>query len=104
MVGSVKGQRTILDRFFTWENVEKHLSYAQIGDLVWQDGNEPDIPSPKTQIAQETEDVMARGVFLNEAYLYCCLAVSQLPIDRKAWNAAKKSIVGQWTDGVATLL
>lgn len=103
LVGSIKGQRTVFDHFLTLENVEKQLSYAQNGDLAWQDAKESDIPCRKSEVAQESEDVMARGVFLDETYLYCYLAISQLPIDRKAWNAAQKSIIGRWTDGVATL-
>jgi hypothetical protein len=104
MVSSIKGQRIVLDHFITSENYERFLRYAKTGDVQWQDADEGDIPSQKTEIAQQKEETIERGVFWNDASLCCYNASHQLHIDRKAWNAAKESLIGHWTDGTATLI
>jgi hypothetical protein len=57
MVGIIKGQRTDLDHFITSENYERFLRYAKTGDVSWKDADDTDIPSHKTEVAQENEEL-----------------------------------------------
>lgn len=104
MVGRVKGQRVVLSHFITREHLEGCLLYAQAGDLVRGDAQNSQIPSQKTKVVMEEEEVINRGRFLDlgrVGYYFNCL--TWLPLDRKTWNGAKRALLGRWTDGVATI-
>jgi len=104
MVGIVKSERVILDHFITQEHMERRLAYARPGDLAWVDTELSALPSQKTRAAQEAEETIKRGKFLDLASLiYYFNAVYWLSPDRKMCNAAKRAILGRWTDGVATI-
>jgi hypothetical protein len=111
-VGPIKGRRTLLDHHLTHDDVEAHLEYAKPGDLVWRDAALSEIPTEKHRSAVEGEQTIQRGAFCD------CLSHPEKPFqnvvnhlsalviiarDRKGAKDAKKALLGQWTDGVATL-
>src|SRR5205085_1742994 len=69
MVGIVKSERVILDHFITQEHLERRLAYARPGDLAWVDTELSALPSQKTRAAQEAEETIKRGKFLDLASL-----------------------------------
>ena len=102
-VGELK-QRVVLDHYLTHDVLEGRLEYAKTGDLIWRDAAREEIPKEKHQNAIEYEKTIKAGKFWDSQNLILHLrARIFLPIDRKAFNAAKKLILGQWTDGNITM-
>lgn len=129
LAGSLNGRRTLLDHRLTHDDLEAHLEYARPGDLVWRDATSSEIPGEKHRNAIEMEATIKEGTFwdyddprLDEMEAEARQAsglppwsgshrsvarhldsVSFLITNKEAINAAKKSLLGQWTDGVLTL-
>jgi len=104
MVGLIKGERMVLDHFITHECLERRLCYAKAGDLLWRDASESDIPKRKHKLAEQAEEIIARGSFLDlDRIGYYFNSINCLPLDRKIWNVAKKAILGTWADGIVTI-
>ncbi len=130
VVGLVQKQRTLLDHRLTHDDLERRLEYAKVGDLIWRDAGEAEIPAEKHRNAIEAEATIKRGTFwdyddpqLDEmealARQASALPASSVPSHRSVanhlnsiallsenkaeWNAAKQAILGQWTDGVVTM-
>lgn len=111
-VGPVKGRRVLLDHHLTHDDVEAHLEYAKPGDLVWHDATSWQIPKEKIQNAIEYEETIKRGAFLDyedwpeevgRSVTRHLRSISHLTIDRRESMAAKKALIGRWTDGVVTM-
>ena len=109
-VGSIKGCRTVLDHCLTHDDLEAHLEYAGINDLVWRDAVRSEIPVEKHLSAIQMEETIKRETLvdfekgLHQPLVYhFASTVNLIPVDRKEWNVAKKAILGRWTDGVATV-
>ena len=109
MVGPMKANhRAVLDHHLTHDDLEARLAYAKPGDLVWRDAAASEIPTEKHQNAIEGEKTIREGTFWDFEKLDQSVgghfgAIALLPVDRKESNAAKKALLGRWTDGVATL-
>jgi len=103
MVGDIKGQRTVLNHFATQDDYERRLCYIRPGDILWRDADNLDIPSTKNQNAIENEELIEQGVLWDDPRLWCYFGNQFPPVSRKALNAARKLIVGDWSDGTITL-
>jgi hypothetical protein len=110
VVGMLKGQRRILCHHLTHDDLEQGLGYSKVGDLVWKDAAFSEIPRDVHPIAAEAADNIERGVFvdfkreLRQSLAYHIMgSINILPLDKKEWNVAKEAILGQWTDGIATV-
>ncbi len=109
MVGPMKANdRAVLDHHLTHDDLEARLVYAKPGDLIWRDAAASEIPTEKHQNAIEGEKTIQQGTFWDFEKLHQSVgghfgAIALLPTDRKESNAAKKLLLGRWTDGVATL-
>ena len=106
LVGEAKGRRMILDHLITEDDIEARLSYAQTGDLNWEQGDARAIPEEKTKGALEYErECLDRGMLRNSDDVSLHLHTwSSLPLNRKTLNQARKCVVGSWSDGIATLI
>lgn len=102
-VGVVKGRRILIDHHLTHDDLETRLEYARPKDLIWRDAAPSEIPAEKHAKAIQMEETIYErrgfwdGVDSNLASVYL------LDRDRKEASAAKKMILGRWTDGVVTL-
>jgi hypothetical protein len=129
LAGPLNGRRTLLDHHLTHDDLEAHLEYASSGDLVWRDAARSGIPAEKHQNAIEMEATIEQGTFWdyddpqldemeaiarqaeglpalsgsNRSVTRHLDSISFLVTDKEAINAAKKRLLGQWTDGVVTL-
>lgn len=103
MVGDIKGQRTVLDHLATQDDLEQQLSYIRHGDMIWKSADKLDIPLAKNQSAIENEKTIEQGALWDHPCSLCWMATIWLPISRKTLNAAKKLIIGEWSDGVVNL-
>lgn len=107
VVGPVKGHRIILDHHLTHDNLEARLAYAKASDLDWRDASQSEIPSERHQNAVEMDETVKRGTFLDFGSLHQSLSGHLSAIgflqDKKESNAAAKTLLGEWTDGVVTL-
>jgi hypothetical protein len=100
-VGIIKGQRILIDHHLTHDDLETRLEYAQPEDLIWRGAARSEIPSEKYKKAIELEKTIEQDVFWDG--IDCNLsAIHSLDRDRKTTAAAKKAILGRWTDGVLT--
>ena len=105
MVGRIAKERTVLMHFTTQANLEGRLCYAKPGDLIWNDVEETEIPSRKSPSAIELEATIARGKHLDhDLASWCFNGILQLKLDRKACNAARRELTGEWSDGIASLI
>jgi hypothetical protein len=100
-VGVAKDSRVIIAHRLTHNDLEARLEYARPGDLAWREADPSEIPAEKHPRAVEMEAATARGVFSDSVddQLRPC---SFLDRDRKTTAAAKKLILGRWTDGALT--
>ena len=109
-VGAVAGRRTVLTHYLTHDNLEARLEYAESHDLVWCDASPSAIPKEKHAAAIEWEKSIKRGTFVDndkkqqQSVSSHLDVINLLSLDRKVWNAAKKAILGRWTDGIATVV
>lgn len=111
--GLVKGCSMLLDHHLTHDDLEAHLEYAEPGDLVWRDADSLEIPTDKHRNAVQYEDTIKRGTFLDyEGRGPECAfrsvadhlgSIGFITPDRRETNAAKKALLGEWTDGVVTV-
>jgi hypothetical protein len=110
-VGTVDGRRVVIDHHLTHDDLETRLEYAQPRDLVWRDATRSEMPSEKHKMAVDQEETISRGVFWDYERrgpgqiqsVTCHLrAIDFLTIDRKSLVAAKRMLLGRWTDGVLT--
>lgn len=110
-VGMSNEGRMVLDHHFTHDDLEARLEYSQPNDLVWREAKRSEIPSEKHQNAIEMEETMARRVFWDyenrEQGAYNSVtghlsSISFLTKDKKELAAAKRAILGKWSDGVLT--
>jgi len=105
-VGIVNGRRILLDHYLTHDDLEAKLSYAEPGDLVWEDTKRSHIPAEKHRNVLQREKMAKRDSFsdfdkIGQKLLYHFAGcINMFSIDRKAFNHAKKVILGHWTDGV----
>lgn len=102
MVGTIKGNRMVLDHHLTHDDLENRLRYQQPNDLEWREAVQSEIPSLKHSNAEEMEETINRGKFIDNESVVAQFgfgSIDLLPNDRKTLNAAKKAILGQWTDG-----
>jgi len=101
-VGLVKGQRVVIDHHLTHDDLEKRLEYARPEDLIWSDADRSEIPAKKHKQAIEMEQTIKDGRGFWDGISSNLSALDFLDRDRKDTAAAKKAILGQWTDGVLT--
>jgi len=109
-VGPIKGHRVILDHYLTHDDLEAKLNYVNSGDLGWRNAKPSELPSEKHLSAIQMEQTIKQGRYidfekrLNQPLVYhFASTVNLIPIDRKAFNVAKKAILGRWTDGIAAV-
>lgn len=108
-VGLVKERRTVLSHHLTHDDLEARLCYARPGDLTWKNATRSEIPVEKHLSAVQEEESIKRGTFVDNAKeqqrsVTWHLGVNNLlSLDRKVCNAAKKAILGTWTDGIASV-
>ena len=98
-VGIVKDRRVVIDHHLTHNDIETRLEYARPEDLIWRDADRLEIPAEKHQNAIEREETMARGVFWDSVDSQIN-SYAFLDRDKKDTTAARKLLLGQWTDGV----
>ena len=109
IVGVVGNRRVVLSHDLTHDDLEAGLEYARAGDLDWRDAARSELPSKTHPVANEAADNIRRRVFADFEKFHQSIAyhvtgiINVLPIDRKEWNIAKKAILGQWTDKIATV-
>jgi hypothetical protein len=110
-VGVVKGQRVVIDHHLTHDDLPARLEYAQPEDLIWRDAERSEIPVEKHKNAIEMEETIEREVFWdyeNRSKSACpsvtghLAALDFLTLDKKELAAAKKMMLGRWTDSVLT--
>jgi hypothetical protein len=110
-VGIIKGERVVIDHHLTHDDLQARLEYAQPEDLIWRDATRSEIPVEKHNKAILQEETIERGVFWDyenahkgaqQSVASHLGAISFLTKDRKELIAAKKMILGRWTDGVLT--
>ncbi|MGN6451411.1 MAG: hypothetical protein ACTHLK_23005 [Brucella intermedia] len=105
-VGTIKGKRMVLDHHLTHDDIEGRLHYERRGDVQWHDAAPSEIPSEKHSNAKEMEGGVKRGTFIDQPSVVSHLgfgSIDLVPTDRKVMNAAKKAILGCWSDGQATI-
>lgn len=103
-ISTIKGKRTVLDHYLTHDDLERRFAYVEPGDIVWRDANPNEIPGEKHASARETEKSIERGTFWDlQSIAGHVGAIDLVPLDRKAFSAATKAILGEWTDGAVTL-
>ncbi len=104
LVAVIKGQRTVLSHHLTRDDLERRFCYARPADVVWRDASASELPHQKHRSAVEEEKTIARSTFWELHRLADYVSViNVLPNDRKTLDAARKAILGKWTDGVASL-
>jgi hypothetical protein len=108
IVGPDQERRTLLDHHLTHDDLEARMEYARSGDLIWRDAMESEIPTQKHRNVIGTEETIKQGIFwdfdkLNLSITGHLGAIALLSTDKREWNAAKKAILGRWTDGIVTL-
>jgi len=104
MVGVSKGERMILDHLLTQEHLERRVCYARAGDLVWTEAQPSSLPIHKHRAAQQSDEVVKRGTFLDLASpIHYFNAINLISPDRKTSKVAAKALLGRWTDGIATI-
>lgn len=106
-VGIVDGNRVLIDHHLTHDDLEARLEYAEPEDLVWRDSDRSEIPTDKHKNALEKEETIGRGVFWDyenrdRSVTHHLGAIDFLTLDKKELAAAKKMLLGRWTDGVLT--
>jgi hypothetical protein len=107
-VGAIEGQRVVIDHHLTHDDLPARLEYAQPEDLVWRNAELSEIPLKKHKFAIEREENLARGVFHDyekwdrHSITEHLAAIAFLPKDRKELIAAKKKLLGRWTDSILT--
>ena len=111
-VGPIKRHRVILDHHLTHDDLEAHLAYVKSGDLIWRAASRSEIPADKHQNAIEMEETIKHGSFWDyehwpeeagRSVARHLAPIVFLTTDKKEVTAAKKAILGRWTDGVVTL-
>ncbi len=100
-VGIVNGQRVVMDHHLTRDDLEARLEYAWPEDLVWRDTVHSEIPVEKHERTVQMEETIERGVFWDGIDSNLA-SIRSLDKDKKETAAAKKAILGRWTDGVVT--
>lgn len=107
-VGPVKGRRRILDHYLTHDDLEAKLEYANSGDLVWRNAKESDLPRGNYFSASKLEAAANARMFLDfktnlaqPLVYHIASSVNLLPLVRKVFISAQKTIMGCWTDGTA---
>jgi hypothetical protein len=102
-VGIVKGQRILIDHHLTRDDLETRLEYARPEDLIWRDAERSEIPAEKHTMAIQMEETIYERRGFWDGVTSNLAAIRVLVTDRKEANAAKKAMLGRWTDGVVTL-
>ena len=102
-VGIVKGQRILIDHHLTRDDLETRLEYAWPEDLVWRDTVHSEIPVEKHERTVQMEETIERGGFW-DGIASNLASIHSLDKDRKDTVAARKAILGRWTDGVLTFI
>jgi hypothetical protein len=100
-VGIAKGQLMLIDHHLTRDDWEAKLEYAKPKDLIWRNAVRSEIPTEKHKLAIEGEETIGRRVFWGGVRSDLA-AIDFLDKDKKDTAAAKKAIVGRWTDGIVT--
>lgn len=100
-VGIVKGQRVVIDHSLTRDDLETRLEYARPEDLIWCDATGLEIPAEKHKMAIEREESFKQGRF-QHGITRILSAMDFIDKDKKDTAAAKKTILGRWTDGMLT--
>jgi hypothetical protein len=100
-VGVVKGKRILIDHHLTRDDLEARLEYARHEDLIWRDVTRSEIPAEKHERTVQMEETIERKVFWDGIDSNFA-SIRSLDKDRKDTVAAKKTILGRWTDGVLT--
>lgn len=98
-VGISKGQRLVIDHSLTRDDLETHLEYAHREDLIWHEATLSEIPAEKHKSAIEREECFGKFQY---GMTRIISAIGFLDRDRKDTTAAKKTILGKWSDGVLT--
>lgn len=86
--------RILCDHFYNEEPVSKFFRYSDVSASAWQDFDS-NIPSKTSKYFEED---------LSEPFNYresqdILKSIHDLPVLRKIWNTAKKSLVGVWENG-----
>jgi len=107
-VGVCNGRRVILDHHLTHDDLENCLAYAKKGDLQWLKALPEELPVEKSQLANEMEETINRGIYWDfeksESGVWQHFgAITSIELDRKEFNAAKKRLLGRWSDGIVIL-
>lgn len=111
-VGPIKGHRMLLDHHLTHDDLEARLEYAKPGDVVWRDADCSELPVLKHPRAMGYEKTVKREFFLdfenmlqeiNRSVTGHLAGIIFLITDRRELRAAKKILLGRWTDGVLTM-
>lgn len=100
-VGIVGGKRILIDHRLTRDDLETQLEYVQPRDLTWHDATRLEIPNEKHRLAVSQEEPISRGVF-SQGVRSNLFAITFLDRDKKDTTAAKKLMLGSWSDGVVT--
>jgi len=99
-VGISKGQRLVIDHSLTRDDLETHLEYAHREDLIWHEAILSEIPAEKHKNAIEREECFGKFQY---GIARIISAIGFIDRDRKDTAAAKKAILGKWSDGILTL-
>src|ERR1700677_2226056 len=98
-VGVVNGQRVLIEHHLTRDDLEEQMEYARLRDLAWRDATRSEIPAAKHRKAVLQEETIIRRVFASGVTSNLA-AIDFLDKEKKDITAAKKAILGRWTDGV----
>jgi hypothetical protein len=109
IVGPMKScDRAVLDHHLTHDDLEKELAYATPGDLAWHDAADSEIPIAKHPGALEAEETIKQNKhwdfgILNQSVSSHLGGIALLDLDKKVLSAAKKMLIGHWSDGTVNL-
>jgi hypothetical protein len=103
VVISAGNSRLVHDHYFTHDDLEGSLAYARRGDLMWRDAAPAELPRRVGSTGVVVGKAIPKGKIIDfESPRYHLLsAIGGLPIDRRALAAARRTIVGTWSDGPA---
>ena len=98
-VASVERRRMVIHHYLTRDHLEARLTYARKNDIRWRDATMSEVPRRVSTLGLVMGTTLPPDSIVNHELLVLHLPVPCLPANAAASAAARRSIVGVWSDG-----